>query len=93
MSRTVAKNTLSLEEFTNTMAGIWTSCINKGTLDEAPMAYKEYGKIEAYLEPSVEIVKRVRPLYNFKATEEKSWREKKMADKERKLAKANAGIL
>lgn len=79
MSRTVAKSTLSLEEFTKTMAGVWTSCVNQGTLDESPMAYKDCGKIEAYLEPSVEIVTRVKPLYNFKASEEKSWKEKKMA--------------
>lgn len=94
MSRTVAKSTLSLEEFTNTMAGVWTSCINQGTLDEAPMAYKDCEKIEAYFEPSVEIITRVKPLYNFKATDEKGWREKKMADKERKqkkLADANKG--
>jgi len=86
MSRTVAKSTLSMEEFTETMTGVWTSCINNGTLDESPMAYKDCSKIEAYLEPSVEIITRVKPLYNFKASEEKkSWKEKKMANKAKKL--------
>lgn len=86
MSRTVAKSTLSMEEFTETMAGVWTSCINQGTLDESPMAYKDCSKIEAYLEPSVEIITRVKPLYNFKASEEKkSWKEMKMANKAKKL--------
>ena len=40
MSRTKAKNTLSLDEYKKTMEGVYTTSINENTLDEAPMAYK-----------------------------------------------------
>lgn len=69
MGRNQAKKTLSLDEFKETMAGVWSSCVSAATLDEAPMVYKEAAVIEALLEPTVVIVHRVKPLYNFKASE------------------------
>jgi RNA-splicing ligase RtcB len=69
MGRTVAKKTLSLEQFQQTMEGVWTSCVNKSTLDESPMAYKDSEQIEKYLNDTVEIITKVKPTYNFKAAE------------------------
>lgn len=69
MGRNVAKKTLDIEEFKETMVGIWSSCINPGTLDESPMAYKDCGVIQELLEPTVEVVNQLKPIYNFKATE------------------------
>jgi len=69
MGRNQAKRTLSLEGFTEEMKGIWTSSVGLSTLDEAPGAYKDHNEIEKYLSETVEIVHRVKPLYNFKSSE------------------------
>ena len=41
---------------------------SSGTLDESPMAYKTMDDIVNNISPTAEIVKVIRPLYNFKAT-------------------------
>jgi len=71
MSRTAAKANISLEDFQRRMrdAGVWTSCVGKGTLDEAPQAYKKADHIIAYLKDTVDIVVHMKPIYNFKAQE------------------------
>ena len=70
MSRDRAAATLSVEEFRRQMEGIYTTCVGEGTLDESPMAYKGMEEIAANISPTAEIVKRLRPVYNFKAGEE-----------------------
>ncbi len=40
MSRTKAKETLSMDEYREAMQGIYTTSVNEATLDEAPFAYK-----------------------------------------------------
>lgn len=69
MGRGVAKRTLSLDEFETRMkaAGVWSSCVGKDTLDEAPMAYRDPNAVETALADTVQIVSRLRPVYNFKA--------------------------
>ena len=69
MSRMKAKKTLDLEEFKSEMFGIWSSTVNKDTLDEAPMAYKTMDDIVANIGETAEIVKIIKPIYNFKAAE------------------------
>ena len=69
MSRKEALDSLSMEQYTEEMEGIFTTCVNRGTLDEAPMAYKSMEEIAGQIEPTAEIVSRIRPLYNFKASE------------------------
>lgn len=54
-------------QFKSEMKGIYTSCIGKGTLDEAPFAYRGLDEIKERIGDSVEIKKRIRPVYNFKA--------------------------
>ena len=39
------------------------------TLDESPMAYKSMDSILAQIGPSVDVVCRIVPVYNFKASE------------------------
>ena len=67
LSRTVAQNTLTVEEFRQEMEGIYTTCVAQGTLDESPMAYKGLDEILSQIGPTVEVVKQIRPVYNFKA--------------------------
>ena len=69
MSRRAAFERLSLAEYQKEMEGIWSSCISKETLDEAPMAYKQIDEIVRELAPTAEIVARIKPLYKFKAAE------------------------
>jgi RNA-splicing ligase RtcB len=68
MGRGEAKRTLDVELFKKSMEGVWTSCVSESTLDESPFVYKEASVIEALLEPTVEVIHRVKPLYNFKAS-------------------------
>ena len=69
MSRTAAFERLTMEEYEKQMAGIYTTCVNSATLDESPMAYKNMDEIVANIEPTAEIIARIKPIYNFKAAE------------------------
>jgi len=69
MSRNVAKNSFTVSEFKKEMKGIYTTTINKDTLDECPMAYKRMEDIVNNIQDTVEIVNRIKPIYNFKAAE------------------------
>jgi RNA-splicing ligase RtcB len=69
MSRSKAREKLSLEEYQKSMEGIYTTSVNEATLDEAPMAYKPMEEIIRNIHDTVEIVKIIRPVYNFKAGE------------------------
>lgn len=69
MSRSKAKETLKLEDFQETMQGIYSTTINQSTLDEAPMAYKPMEEILNNIQDTVEVIKIIKPLYNFKASE------------------------
>lgn len=69
MSRREALKRLSLEEYSRQMQGIYTSCVGRATLDEAPMAYKSIDDIVSNIGPTAEIVERIVPIYNFKAAE------------------------
>lgn len=67
MSRKKAKNELSLEEYKDAMVGIYTTSINKETLDEAPMAYKSLEDIIDVVEEAIDVIEVMKPIYNFKA--------------------------
>lgn len=66
-SRTQAKNTLNVKEFEESMKGIWSSCINRNTLDESPMAYKKLEDIIPNIKETIEVIDIIKPIYNFKA--------------------------
>ena len=69
MSRRAAFDSLSMEEYKEEMAGIYSTCVRKDTLDESPMAYKPIDEIVSQIGPTAEIIERIRPVYNFKAAE------------------------
>ena len=69
MSRNMARDVLNIEEFKETMNGIYTTSVNEGTIDESPMAYKPMEEIIDYIKDTVEITKIIKPIYNFKASE------------------------
>ena len=67
MSRAKAKETLDLEAYRETMEGIYTTCVNASTLDEAPMAYKSLEDIIDVIADAVDVIQVLKPVYNFKA--------------------------
>ncbi len=69
MSRSEAKRALRMEDYRASMAGIFTTSVDKDTLDEAAMAYKPMEQIVNNIGDTVEIERHIRPVYNFKASE------------------------
>lgn len=67
MSRTKAKELLSMDEYKKEMNGIYSSSICESTIDEAPMAYKPIEEIMGAILPTVQILEQIKPVYNFKA--------------------------
>ena len=67
MSRSQAKKIFTLSDFKKQMDGIFTTSVNKDTLDECPMAYKSIDDIIEDIGDTVEIIKNIKPIYNFKA--------------------------
>jgi RNA-splicing ligase RtcB len=56
-SRNQAKKRFTVDEFKNSMNGIFTTSINEETLDECPMAYKTMDDIVNNISPTAEIIK------------------------------------
>ncbi len=71
MSRSAAKKQLSMEEYRQQMHDIYSTSVCESTIDEAPMAYKSAKEIEALIGDTVKIVERIKPIYNFKASNNK----------------------
>ncbi len=69
MSRRAAFDSLSMDEYREEMAGIYSTCVVKDTLDESPMAYKSMDEIVSQIGPTADIIERIHPVYNFKAAE------------------------
>ncbi len=67
MSRKQAKKSLSLNEFKNSMKSVFSTCVNKKTIDESPMAYKDKDYILNKLKENVDVLYIAKPIYNFKA--------------------------
>lgn len=67
MSRRIAKDHISLEDFQESMVGIYSTSVNKSTIDESPMAYKSMSDITTYINDTVDILEVIKPIYNFKA--------------------------
>jgi RNA-splicing ligase RtcB len=78
MSRSQAKENLSMEAYRAAMEGIYTTSVNEKTLDEAPMAYKSLEDIIDVIKDSVDIIDIMKPVYNFKASDDEvPWKKKK----------------
>lgn len=69
MSRRKAKETIDADHYAKRMreAGVWSSCVGQGTLDEAPMAYRRPKRILDAIGPAVVVEQMLKPIYNFKA--------------------------
>lgn len=70
MSRAEVKQSFTLSQYKKAMQGIYTTSVNRETLDECPMAYKPMEAILSQIGPAVDVLERLTPIYNFKAGEE-----------------------
>ncbi|WP_273478639.1 RtcB family protein [Ignavigranum ruoffiae] len=67
MSRRKARESIKLEDYQKQMEGIYTTSVGASTLDEAPEAYKPINNLIENIKDTVEIVTKLKPVYNFKA--------------------------
>ena len=78
LSRSRAKEVLDLAAYEAAMEGIYTTSVCEQTIDEAPMAYKSLDDIIDVIRESVDIVDIMKPVYNFKASDnDVPWKKKK----------------
>lgn len=69
MSRKEAANAFTVSAFKKEMEGIFTTSMSAETLDECPMAYKPMDEILENITDTVQVERRLQPVYNFKAGE------------------------
>ena len=70
MSRSKARESISMESFRESMTGIYTTSVCESTIDESPMAYKPMDEIISNIKDTVDILDVLKPVYNFKASED-----------------------
>ncbi|MDO4158934.1 MAG: RtcB family protein [Prevotellaceae bacterium] len=68
LSRSEAYERISMEDFKESMQGIYSESVAESTRDESPMAYKPAEEIIANIADTVKVEKIIRPIFNFKAT-------------------------
>lgn len=66
MSRSQAKQQISLQDFSDSMKDVWSSSVCAETLDEAPFAYKDAHEIESLIKDTATVIDYLIPLYNLK---------------------------
>jgi RNA-splicing ligase RtcB len=66
MSRKQAKQSVSMNDFKESMEGIFTTSMNESTLDESPMAYKPADEIIELVKDTIDVIEVIKPIYNFK---------------------------
>ena len=49
------------------MKGIWSTCIDADTLDEAPFAYRDMDYVMSAIQDTVTVKDILKPVYNYKA--------------------------
>lgn len=67
MSRSKARQSVDMEEYINSMEGVFSTCITEETKDESPFAYKSMDEIIENTKDTVDILSILKPIYNFKA--------------------------
>lgn len=67
LSRSQAKEHIKMDEFRESMSHVYSTSVMESTIDEAPMAYKPIDEIMENIKDTVDIIKIIKPIYNFKA--------------------------
>ena len=69
ISRAEAMKVVDMNEYQESMKNIYTTSVNESTKDEAPSVYKPIKEILENIVPTVDVLKIIKPVYNFKASE------------------------
>lgn len=69
MSRGEAFKNIRLEDFQESMQGIYSETVTDNTKDEAPMVYKPKDEIIRNIQDTVTVANLIKPVFNFKAAE------------------------
>lgn len=69
MSRMKAKETFKMEDYKDSMKDVYTTSVSEETIDEAPFVYKPMEEIIDNIGDTVDIIKIIKPIYNFKASD------------------------
>lgn len=67
ISRSEAFKSIDIHEFEREMCGIYSTSVCEETIDESPMVYKPMESIIENIRDTVDILKIIKPVYNFKA--------------------------
>lgn len=66
LMRSEVANSCTVAAMKRAMKGVYTSCLTRETLDEAPVAYRPLADIRAAIPETVCVTQLVKPVYNFK---------------------------
>ncbi len=66
-NREVIRNSYTVSQYKKQMKGVYSSCISRETLDEAPFAYRSMAYVRTAIQNTVEIQEILHPVYNFKS--------------------------
>lgn len=69
MSRSQAFKQISMDDYRQSMNGIYSESLSEETKDESPMVYKPKDEIICNIADTVSVVNVIKPVYNFKAAE------------------------
>ncbi len=67
MKNKLRNGELTMDDFKNSMEGIYSTSIKENTIDESKFAYKSYDDVKEHLEQTIEITTRLKPIYNLKS--------------------------
>ena len=65
--RSDVKENFTVSNYKKAMKGIYSTCIDETTLDEAPFAYRNMNDIKEVIAETVTINSILKPIYNYKA--------------------------
>lgn len=67
MKNKLRSGELTMKDFEDSMEGIFSTSIKEGTIDESKFAYKSYDDVKEHLNETVDIITRLKPIYNLKS--------------------------
>lgn len=66
LSRSAAKELINMEEYEESMKGVFSTSVQHDTIDESPMAYKDPKEILDAIKDTVEVLYFIKPVINMK---------------------------
>jgi RNA-splicing ligase RtcB len=69
MSRSKAKQNITLDEYEESMINVYSTTVCQGTIDESPMAYKDTDEIKNLITDTCVIKHMMIPKINIKAAD------------------------